>query len=136
WQQVSLLLSEVLSTPKLKKIKESSKENLKDDFWKLLNWVNDNSSNNQISRLVQNYKNIPPKLSFDIISAEITNTENKPLTVEDIRYIGIRVKVKSKDSQKVKIYKKYINPEGKYKSNSDTSPEGYTSSGFYTVNSH
>lgn len=133
WQQVSLLLSEVLSTPKLRKIKESSKENLKDDFWKLLNWMKDNSSNNQISQLVQNYKNIPPKLSFEIISAEITNTDNKPLTVEDIRYIGIRLKVNSKNSQKVKIYKKYINPEGQYSHNSKSSPVGYTTSDTYTV---
>lgn len=133
WQQVSILLSEVLSTPKLRKIKESSKQNLKDDFWKLLNWVKDNSSNSQISQLVQNYKNIPPKLSFEIISAEITNTDNKPLTVEDIRYIGIRVKVNSKNSQKVKIYKKYINPEGQYSHNSKSSPVGYTTSDTYTV---
>lgn len=133
WQQVSILLSEVLSTPKLRKIKESSKQNLKDDFWKLLNWVKDNSSNNQISQLVQNYKNIPPKLCFDIVSAEITNTDNKPLTVEDIRYISIKIKINSKGSQIVKIYKKYINPEGQYKHNSKFSPVGYTTEDTFNI---
>lgn len=133
WQQVSILLSEVLSTPKLRKIKESSKQNLKDDFWKLLNWVKDNSSNNQISQLVQNYKNIPPKLCFDIVSAEITNTDNKPLTVEDIRYISIKIKINSKGSQTVKIYKKYINPEGKYDHNSKYAPKGYTTENTFNI---
>lgn len=134
WGNVNDLLSEILTDKNLKKIKESDKTEAKKEFWKLINWTEDNSLKSAtISRIIETYKNISPKLYFEILSAEITNTDNKPFYVEDIRYVGLKLKVRSSGTQKVTIYKKYINPEGKYSHSSKISPEGYTTAGDFTI---
>lgn len=134
WGNVNDLLSEILTDKNLTKIKESDKTEAKKEFWKLINWTEDNSLKSAtISRIIETYKNISPKLYFEILSADITNTDNKPFYVEDIKYVGLKLKVRSSGTQKVTIYKKYINPEGKYSHSSKISPEGYTTAGDFTV---
>lgn len=135
WGNVNDLVSEILSDKNLKKIKESDKAEVKKEFWDLLNWTEENSlKSTTITRIIEKYKTLAPKLYFEIISAEIINTDanskiiEKPFYVEDIRYVGLKLKVNSTGHQKVTIYKKYINPEGKYSNSSKTSPKGYTSS--------
>lgn len=140
WVNVNELLVDILPQASLKKIKESDKTQLKDKFWELLDWVKEKSLlNSQILQIIQNYKNIPSKIYFEILSAEITNTDSNsnlitlPFHIENIRYIGLKLKINSYGNQKVTIYKKYINPEGKYSSSSNTSPKGYTSSNEITI---
>lgn len=135
WSKVNELLNEVLPNESLKKIKECTNTEAKKEFWELANWLEDNSlKSSTISNIIEKYKKISPKLYFEILSSEITNTDsksnsiNKPFYIEDIRYVGIKLKVKSNGTQKVTIYKKYVNPEGKYSHSSEHSPEGYTSS--------
>lgn len=135
WGNVNDLVSGILTDKNLKKIKESDKTKAKKEFWELINWTKDNSlKSSTISRIIEKYKNIPPKLFFEILSAEITNTDSnsklieKPFYVEDIRYVGIKLKVRSTETQKVTIYKKYINPDGTTKRNSKSSPENYSTS--------
>lgn len=134
WGNVNDLVSGILTDKNLKKIKESEKTEFKKEFWELINWTKDNSLKSSIiSRIIEKYKNIPPKLYFEVLSAEITNTDNKPFYIEDIRYVGIKIKVRSTGTQKVTVYKKYINPEGKYSHSSKSSPEGYTTAGDFTI---
>lgn len=139
WINVNELLLDILSQANLKKIKESDKTKLKSEFWTLLDWIKDKSLlNNQILQIIQNYKNISPKIYFEVLSAEIINTDAnlKPLAktffVEDIRYLGLKLNIRSTGSQKVTLHKKYVNPENKY-SNSSTSPKGYTSLNEITI---
>lgn len=134
WSKVNDLLREVLTDKNLTKIKESNKAEAKNEFWKLLNWIKDYSQRSTtVSAIIEKYKNIPPKLYFEVVSAEVTNTDNKPFYVENIRYVGILLKVKSTGNQKVTFYKKYINPDGKYSHSSKSSPEGYTTSEIITI---
>lgn len=134
WENVYDLLREVLSNKNLHKIKECNKTEAKNEFWELMNWLEDHSlKSSTISNIIATYKNIPPKLFFDVISAEITNTDNKPFYIEDIRYVGLKLKIKSNGNQKVTIYIRYINPEGKYSHSSKSSPEGYTTSSVETI---
>lgn len=62
----------------------------------------------------------PPKLCFEILSSEITNKTarnkhiEKPFTVENIRKVGLKLKIKSNCNQTVKIYLKYVDPKNKY----------------------
>ena len=134
WGNVNDLLVEILTDKNLKKIKESDKTEAKKEFWELINWTEDNSiKSSPISRIIEKYKSISPKLCFEVLSAEVTNTDNKPFYVEDIRYIGLKLKIHSTGTQKVTIYKKYINPEGKYDHSSKSSPEGYTTAGDFTI---
>lgn len=140
WGNVNDLLVGLLSDNTLKKIKESNKIEAKKEFWELINWTEDNSlKSTPISRIIESYKKITPKLHFEILSAEVTNTDSNSkiienqFFVEDIRYVGIKLKVRSTGIQKVSIYKKYINPEGKYSNNSKTSPKGYTSVNEITI---
>lgn len=140
WGNVNDLLSEILTDKNLTKIKESDKNEAKKEFWELINWTENNSLKSAIiSRIIEIYKKITPKLSFEILSAEISNTDSnsklieKPFFIEDIRYVGIKLKVRSTGTQKISIYKKYINPEGKYSNNSKTSPKGYTSVNELTI---
>jgi hypothetical protein len=132
-------LREVLSDKNLIKIKESSKTDAKNEFWDLVNWLEDNSlKSSTISTVINKYKKIPPKIFFDIISADITNTDSKsnsitePFYVENIRYVGLKLNISSNGSQEVTIFKKYVNPDGKYK-HSSNSPEGYTTSTSETI---
>jgi tetratricopeptide (TPR) repeat protein len=139
WSKVNDLLREVLSDKNLIKIKESSKTDAKNEFWDLVNWLEDNSlKSSTISTVINKYKKIPPKIFFDIISADITNTDSKsnsitePFYVENIRYVGLKLNISSNGSQEVTIFKKYVNPDGKYK-HSSNSPEGYTTSTSETI---
>jgi len=139
WSKVNDLLREVLSDKNLIKIKESSKTDAKNEFWDLVNWLEDNSlKSSTISTVINKYKKIPPKIFFDIISADITNTDSKsnsitePFYVENIRYVGLKLNITSNGSQEVTIFKKYVNPDGKYK-HSSNSPEGYTTSTSETI---
>jgi len=134
WIKVNDLLREVLTDKNLTKIKESNKAEAKNEFWELLNWIEDYSQKSStVSAIIEKYKNIPPKLYFEVVSAEVTNTDNKPFYIEYIRYVGILLKVKSTGNQKITFYKKYINPEGKYSHSSKSSPEGYTTSEIITI---
>ena len=135
WGNVNDLVSGILTDKNLKKIKDSDKAEAKKEFWELINWTEDNSlKSSTITRIIEKYKSIPPKLYFEIVSAEVINTDanskiiEKPFFVEDIRYVGLKLKINSTGQQRVTIYKKYINPEGKYSNSSKTSPKGYTSS--------
>lgn len=139
WSKVNDLLRELLSDKNLIKIKESSKTDAKNEFWDLVNWLEDNSlKSSTISTIINKYKKIPPKLFFDIISADVTNTDSKsnsitePFYVENIRYVGLKLNISSNGSQEVTIFKKYVNPDGKYK-HSSNSPEGYTTSTSKTI---
>ena len=134
WGNVNDLVSGILTDKNLKKIKDSDKAEAKKEFWELINWTEDNSlKSSTITRIIEKYKSIPPKLYFEIVSAEVINTDanskiiDKPFFVEDIRYVGLKLKINSTGQQRVTIYKKYINPEGKYSNSSKTSPKGYTS---------
>lgn len=140
WDAVNQMVKEVLADNNLKKIKESDKTEQKAELWELLNWMKDNSSKHAtISRIIETYRNIPPKLFFEVLSSEVTNTDSnsnfieKPFYVEDIRYVGIKLDIRSTGTQKITIYKKYINPDGKYKHSSKDSPEGYSTSANYTI---
>lgn len=129
WEGVNDLLKEILIFSNLKKIKESDKIDLKSEFWDLLNWIKDISLEPCIvTNIIDSYKNIPPKLGFEILSVEVFDTDNKPFYIEDIRYIGVKLNIKSFGTGKYTIYKKYINPKGQYSHNSNISPEGYTTS--------
>lgn len=139
WSKVNDLLRELLSDKNLIKIKESSKTDVKNEFWDLVNWLEDNSlKSSTISTIINKYKKIPPKLFFDIISADVTNTDSKsnsisePFYVENIRYVGLKLNISSKGNQEVTIFKKYVNPDRKYK-HSSNSPEGYTTSTSETI---
>lgn len=140
WGNVNDLVSGILTDKNLKKIKDSDKAEAKKEFWELINWTEDNSlKSSTITRIMEKYKSISPKLYFEIITAEIINTDanskiiEKPFYVEDIRYVGIKLKIKSTGHQKVTFFKKYINPEGRYSNSSKTSPKGYTSSNEITI---
>lgn len=140
WGNVNDLVSGILTDKNLKKIKDSDKAEAKKEFWELINWTEDNSlKSSTITRIIEKYKSISPKLNFEIISAEVINTDanskiiEKPFYVEDIRYVGIKLKINSTGHQRVTIYKKYINPEGKYSHSSKISPEGYTTIEDFTI---
>ena len=140
WGNVNDLLSGILTDKNLKKIKESDKSETKKEFWELINWTENNSLKSAtISRIIENYKKIAPNLCFEILSAEITNTDSNsklienPFYVEDIRYVGIKIKVHSTGTQKVTIYKKYLNPDGTIKRNEKSSPKNYSTSKDFTI---
>ena len=127
WQKVNELLATVLSDNNLKKIKESDKIQSKNEFLELANWLKENSlKSSTITSIINKYRNIPPKLPFKILSAEITNTDSKPLFTKFVRYIGLNINVEATEEKSVTLYLKYINPNGSLKRNSKTSPTGYT----------
>jgi hypothetical protein len=140
WAKVNDLLKEVLSEKNLVKIKESNKTDAKNEFWDLVNWLEDHSlKSSTISNIISQYKNITPKIFFDIESAEVTNTDSKsnsitePFYVENIRYVGLKLNINSNGNQEITIFKKYVNPEGKYSHSSKSSPVGYTTSSIKTI---
>ncbi|WP_209332413.1 hypothetical protein [Lunatimonas salinarum] len=127
WGKVNELLKEILPDESLERIKASTKNELKSEFTELANWLKEYSqSNSVISRIIDKYKRIPPKLSFKIVSSEITNTDSKPLYTKYIRYIGLKVNVEVLQESTVTFYLKYINPKGKVDRNKKSSPNGYT----------
>jgi hypothetical protein len=127
WDKVNDLLKEILPDNSLERIKASTKNELKSEFTELANWLKEYSqSNSLISRIIDKYKRIPPKLSFKIISSEITNTDNNPLYTKYVRYIGIKLNIEVKESCSVNFYLKYIDLDGDLDRNSEISPKGYT----------
>lgn len=129
WKEVNNLLNAVLDNNSLKKIKESSNNQLKAEFIELANWLKENSSSSStITSIIDKYKKIPPKLSFEILSSEITNTDNNPLYTKFIRYIGLNINIKVASNTSVTFYLKYINPNGSIRRNAETSPNGYSRS--------
>lgn len=141
WETVNDLLTEILPDNKLKKIKNCDNNESKNELWELLNWIKENSlKSSVISLLIERYKNIPPKLFFELLSAEVKNTDSKsvvitsPFYIENIRYVGLELKVKSSVNKKIVLYKRYVNPEGKYSNSSKTSPQNYTSSNEILLN--
>lgn len=129
WQNVNELLVDILSDNNLKKLKESDNIEIKKEFLELANWTKVNSLKSSIiSSIIEKYKKIAPKLSFNIISSEITNTDNKPLYTKFIRYVGVKLKLEVTENKTVELYIKYINPNGSLKRNAKISPNGYSRS--------
>lgn len=127
WDKVNDLLSKVLSTDSLKKIKASTNFSLKAEFIELAYWLKDYSQKNSlIVSIISKYKKIPPSLPFTITSSEITNTDNKPLYTRFIRHIGLKLNLDVTEDMTMTIYVKYIGPGGSILRNSKTSPKGYT----------
>jgi hypothetical protein len=134
WIEVNNLLDAVLDDNSLEKIKGSYNNQLKAEFIELINWLKENSSSNStITTIIFKYKKIPPKLAFEIISSEITNTDNNPLYTKFIRYIGLNLKIKVASDTSVTFYLKYINPNGSIRRNAETSPNGYSRSETKTI---
>lgn len=140
WETVNDLLSEILPDNKLKKIKHCDNNISKNELWELLNWIKENSlKNSVISQIIEKYKTIPPKLYFEVLSSEVTNTDVKskavenPFFLENIRYVGLKLKVNSKGTQKVTILKKYLNPDGTIKRSAKSSPNNYSTSKDFTI---
>lgn len=134
WDKVNELLKEILPDESLERIKASTNNELKSEFTELANWLKDYSQSSYlISRIIEKYKRIPPKLSFKIVSSEITNTDNKPLYTKFIRYIGLNLNLDVTSDMSVTFYLKYINPNGSLKRNSKSSPKGYSQSVTKTI---
>lgn len=134
WKEVNNLLNAVLDSSSLAKIKESSNNKLKAEFIELAKWLKENSSSNSvITRIINDYKKIPPKLTFKVTSSEITNTDNQPLYTKFIRYLGIKLNLEVENDSSVNFYFKYINPKGSIDRNSKSSPIGYTRSDIKTL---
>ncbi len=136
WQKVNEMLVDLLSDNNLKKIKECNNDEQKREFLELANWLKHNSSSSAtIFIIIDNYKKIPPKLPFEIISSEVTNTDNQPLYTKFIRYIGLNLKTQVTEEKSVTFYLKYINPDGSVRRNSE-SPDGYSRSEIRKLNIH
>jgi len=124
WEHVNDLLVKVLTNYKLKKIKESKNDEKKKKFLELANWLKATSPlNSKISTIINNYKKIPPKLPFKLISSEITNTNNKPLYTKYIRYVGLKINIEVIEETSVTFFIKYIKPDGTLVKN-PTNPMG------------
>lgn len=141
WTKVNELLREILPIENLSKIKASSNNQLKTEFTEMTYWLMEHSqSSNYISRIIDDYKKIPPILSFKIISASINNTNkqneliNKPLYTKFIRYLGLKLDVEVTSESDVTFLLKYINPKGQVNRNSNSSPIGYTRSESKSLN--
>ncbi len=129
WEKINELLNAVLNDKNLEKIKNSPNNQLKTEFIKLADWLKKHSQTNTlITKIIKKYIKIPPKLSFKILSSEITNTDNKPLYAKFIRYIGLNLNIEVTEDSSVTFYLKYINPNGSIKRNSEISPIGYSQS--------
>ena len=128
WGKVDELIKELLVDQSLRKIKESENFRAKEDFWELAHWLKKHSTRNSIiSRCIDKYAKIPPILCFEVLSSSVTNSLDKSFYVENIRYVGLKMNIKSFGSQEIMIYKKYINPEGRYSRSSKNPLKGYTS---------
>lgn len=135
WQKVNEMLVDLLSDNNLKKIKECNNYEQKSKFLELANWLKDTSlKSSTITTIINKYKQIPPKLPFKILSSEITNTDNKPLYVKFIRYVGLKLNVEVTDSKSINFCIKYINPNGSLKHNPKNSSSGYSRSEIQNLN--
>jgi len=127
WDKVNETLITILSDINLKRIKESDNNELKNNFLKLANWVNNNSLITYvISNIIDKYKKVPPKLPFRILSSSITNTDDKPLYAKFIRYIGLNLNVEVTKDASLTFSLKYLYPNGQINRNSKNSPSDYT----------
>ena len=85
-----------------------------------------------------------PQLNFIITDSEITNTDkhNSPLLVTDplydkfIRYIGLKLKIKTFEPQTINLFLKYVDSKGNVNRNTKNSPVGYTLTSNKQVNSN
>lgn len=85
-----------------------------------------------------------PVLNFIITDSEITNTDkhNSPLLVTDplydkfIRYIGLKLKIKTFEPQTINLFLKYVDSKGNVNRNTKNSPVGYTLTSNKQVNSN
>ena len=133
WDHVNEFLKDGITDKSLKRIKLSSDTEKKEKFLNLLYWLKEHSQSDYlVTRIINKYKKIPPKLPFTILSSTITNTDNKPLYTKFIRYIGIKLKVEVKENAKITFYLKYIDPDG-YLDSNKKSPKGYTMSDTITL---
>jgi hypothetical protein len=136
WNKVNSLLKEILSAKDLVKIKGSSNSLLKEEFIELIYWLQKFSqSKHEITSIINKYKNIPPNLTFNILSSKITNTDNYPLYTKFIKYVGLNINIKATENTSFTFYIKYINPNGTINRNSKTSPINYTHKIDKTINS-
>ena len=135
WDKVNELLKEILPDEEsLVRIKASSNNELKSEFVELAYWLKDYSQKSvRIKKIIDYYKNIPPKLPFKIISSEITNTDGKPLFRKFIRYIGLNLKLEIQEDSDVTFYLKYLDPYGNVSRNSKSSPMRYTISDSFPI---
>lgn len=126
WDKVNELIKEVLSQANLAKIKSSSNHKLKANFLELTQWLlSHTQKKTAIKKIISDYKKIPPKLDFKIISSKVTNTSNKPFYTKYIRYINLEIKLQVQQKSSVQFYLRYIDPDGQVDT-SDKSPAGYS----------
>jgi hypothetical protein len=129
WKKVNELLKTALTNKSLSNIKASKNNQLKTDFLELAHWLKSYSqSSSVITKIIDTYKKIPPKLTFKVLSSKITNTEDKPLFTKFVRYIGLNLNIQVTENNSVTFYIKYINPTGRMRGNTKTAPRGYTRS--------
>ncbi|MDC0272332.1 hypothetical protein OAK67_01510 [Crocinitomicaceae bacterium] len=134
WDKVNELIKEVLSQANLAKIKSSSNHKLKANFLELTQWLlRHTQKKTAIKKIISDYKKIPPKLGFKIISAKVTNTDNKPFYTKYIEYISLEINVQVKQKSSIQFYLKYIDPDGDVAAN-NKSPDGYTNTSIKELN--
>jgi len=115
WDKISHLLDEQLPNKYLAEIKKSTNKKLKNKFIELTNWLLNNTYNNStINYFVYRFKKVMPKLSFKILSSEITNTNDKPLYTKYIRKIKLNLKVEVYEESTIQFSVKYRNPDGTF----------------------
>lgn len=137
WQKVNELLVELLRDNNLKKIKASDNAEAKIEFIELATWLKEKSAKSAtITTILNKYKAIPPKITFKILSSEVTNTDNKPLYKKYIRYVGLKLNVQVNAKKTVTFLVKYINPDGSINRSSKNSPRGYTLSTSQNLNTY
>lgn len=136
WDKVDEMMIDLLSDSNLEKIKHSKNEEQKKEFLELVNWLKTTSTKkSKITSIINNYKKIPPKLPFKIVSSVVTNTDDKPLYTKFVRFIGLSIVVQALEEKKVVFYVKYIKPDGKLSQNKNTSPNGYSFTETVQINS-
>ena len=136
WDKVDEMMIDLLSDSNLEKIKHSKNEEQKKEFLELVNWLKTTSiKKSKITSIINNYKKIPPKLPFKIVSSVVTNTDDKPLYTKFVRFIGLSIVVQALEEKKVVFCVKYIKPDGKLSQNKNTSPDGYSYTETVQINS-
>ena len=127
WKKVNDELKKYLTDKSLIKIKESDLADEKKEFLELLNWVCSKSLQSAfVDSVINKFNAIPPKMPFKIVSAEITNTDQKPLYKSVVRFIGLKFKLEVLEDCSVVFYLKYLNPKGKIIRSATLSPNGFT----------
>jgi len=133
WNQIDKFINENLNINKLEKIKKTKNDDLKRDFFQLAGWLDYITENEKsMFSLVSTYALIAPKIPFNIVSSEVTNTENKPLYRKYIRFIGLKLLIIPLENEDITLYVKYKTPKGKIH-RLDESPYGYTLRSIQTI---